>query len=546
MQLPRDGLTVVAIALGLLMSPAARAQDGWLTDSEREFFEGFGVFARLDGVETHREPTPENWPDVADRAPAPLSDRIRTIVRALADAKPSAEESARMNEIMQQGVGQMQGKMLGGMIDAALGRDPGEIAANIGQGMMKEGGVSEAWTLQRQWLERSAAAAATADRTLDEILEDLGSRAGNSRSTSDLPLKVVVEGGKLELVAEAKAAFVQPVLQWKIHRKGTNGSWTTANVISSGILGGLGIGDVGDHAEGGRLAAAQEARMNRPSITTMLLPDLAQGTRLAVPLGRKVESALGIEKIDARVWSGGGWLYFDQIPGLDAAVKLAAAKVRRSTPSRPGLGGARPSFSVPARPGTTRTPAPVRTFGDVVHPPGSPRTFADVVRPGRSTGSTVRKEDPNLTHDERAAALLRKAVLFEKKSILDAEKHYSLLAKEYPRTFEGSSAEEWLERYPSELLQRGRAAALAGKDKDAAAHFDRLDAAYPDDDGAAEARDWLGKHARRLLGIARNRDRAGLKEEARTAYRRLASECPRSEEARIAVEWLSSSTNLGR
>jgi hypothetical protein len=339
-----------------MMSRAACGADDWLTEPERAFFETLGVDARVNGKPVKRSAEIARLPEIAGRAPQPLSGRIEAIARAMERMKSAPEERSKFQGVLSDGQQVVRREMGAALIGTLLGDDPMDSAINVTNGVMKNANVVEAWRLQRQRLERGLAARQEADSELALITGELERRIGRPRPETDLPLRIALEGKQLWIEGKAGSSGVgHPILQVTLYKKSTQGQWTGLNAVSGVLVRAIGVNamDREAQAEGDRLAAAQERAMNLPMMTTLLLPSIDAGGRVQVSTGLSARSALGIERVEARLWSSEGWFVVDQLPGLSEAQRTAVKQVeddrRKAQAARQAAGPMRPVFQPPRR-----------------------------------------------------------------------------------------------------------------------------------------------------------------------------------------------------
>jgi hypothetical protein len=212
------------------------------------------------------------------------------------------------------------------VIGVLLGEDPMDATADFVSGTMKEAKATEVWDLQRKWIERGLAARRDADSQLQEITGELERRLGKSRPAEDLALSVAIIAKKLQISGKVGNGDVgQPVIQVKLYQNSTRGQWTGMNIASGALLKGMGVDAIDQKAmkKGKQLSVAQEQAMNLPLMTTILLPDLHAGDRLNISLGLPSATALSVDRVEARIWSGEGWFVVETVSGVPEAQEKA-------------------------------------------------------------------------------------------------------------------------------------------------------------------------------------------------------------------------------
>jgi hypothetical protein len=329
---------------GLWLSQAVCLAGEWLTPFERDFFLALGVDAVVNDRTIKRTADVTALPNIAGRAEPPLRGRIQALEVALKNMAVTDAEKATYQRLLREGQAQVQQMILGAFLRGLAGDNPREPVVDATDALMRNVHVVEAWQLQRKWLERGLDARAAADARFAEIVAELARRSG-SRPAADATWTLAVDGEDLTVRVTAKTALGTPLVQLVVWKQPSSGAWTGLNEVAGLFLQALGVSAMNarSQVEGARLAAAQEQAMNLPWVTTALLPTLDRGQTAVIRLRLPVTVALGIDHVEARLWSAEGSTVLPSISGLpaaqDKATSVMAARRLASQISSPGSTG---------------------------------------------------------------------------------------------------------------------------------------------------------------------------------------------------------------
>ncbi len=318
-----------ALLLAVLSVTGLAADEPWLSDSERRFFEAMGVEAKVDGATTKRTADIDAWGGIAAQAPQPLASRITAIVDAYQRMSPTPEEEQKLQQLQVQLQNEIQSEMRNVVLGALLDVDSFDQARQSTRAIMNAGDqngqyVQQSWDLRKKILLRGLEARETADRNLTLITQGLEQRTGKKLSADHFSVSLAASGKSLALSGDVgKVPLKTPVVQLVLHRSQTNGQWTGLNAFSSGLGLSLGLMDASEAVTGTELSVAQERAMNLPWSSTLLLPDLASSSRVNIVFPLPVEVALAVERAELFVWTDQGSLHVGELSGLDVTRRRA-------------------------------------------------------------------------------------------------------------------------------------------------------------------------------------------------------------------------------
>jgi hypothetical protein len=289
----------VAAMVCILLIPGGTiaAEDAWLSDSERQFFEALGVNAVVGGEEVKRDMLYGRLPYIARDAEQPLRSRIEALLAAQDRMKVTRQDVA-------------------------------ELAARLADGSP----IITAWEMLGDWIIRALEAKAEHDAILEQILADASRRAPSDSLNSPPTVDVDYDEFVLKLVGSGgDQPLGTPVVQIILHRKPLTGEWTWTNVASSVILRMMGVKNLDFEAafQGIRLAAVQEMVENQPLVLTQLLPTVEPEEDLTLHIPLPPGEVADLDRIEFRIWSAQGRWQTNSFPGLAQARQKAIEHAER-------------------------------------------------------------------------------------------------------------------------------------------------------------------------------------------------------------------------
>jgi hypothetical protein len=311
---------IICGCLGFVLAwtPATVRADVWLTEHEARLLQALGQDVVVNGKALKLPADTTKLKSIGEQAPTPLRGHILALAKAYDEMKMTEEEQKEFDDLMKKGAEEIQKELGVGLLGALFGENPWDVSVGMTNRIMRNGTVTKAWDLQAKVLTRGVQARAKADAELKKITDAFESRIGKKRPAEDIPFRVVVEKEQLYIDAKVQGKATLPVVQLTIHKNSTGGKWTGLNAASGGLLKLIGVSEM-NIPKGTALAIAQERAMNLPMQSTMLLPSLESGDTVRFSFALPARALLGIERIEAKVWSGEGYFSVSQIGGFDAA-----------------------------------------------------------------------------------------------------------------------------------------------------------------------------------------------------------------------------------
>ncbi|WP_422929052.1 hypothetical protein [Singulisphaera sp. PoT] len=324
-------IAVLALNFGISSLHQVRAED-WLTPEESRFFKMFGYRILKDSRWNTVRPDFRHLPALAAEFPNPLSERMKSMLRAIREANPSDDELSRIQVLSkflatpdQNTVLRMRNAMSGGLIGMMFGADESAFARGMTDSALKvlnDQNVRQAEAIEEinRIIESYQVRAHDASRIwtdsvkaiIDEVCTERGALDGER---VDMKIVSTKKGLCLELTA-VNQDLVSPVVVIEIARK---------------------------PIETGRLTFSENRPPERERLTPPPLQDLVLIPQVLKPkhpvlIGLGVPSAFtsAIEKIGVRVICEDEWIDVDEVaPGKRTILEKEPAKNPAESPKSP-------------------------------------------------------------------------------------------------------------------------------------------------------------------------------------------------------------------
>ncbi len=333
----RFGVPLLTVLVAGFVPGEARAAEGWLTDSERKFFQALGADAVVDGQPVKLGTDYLHLPWIAKEAEPSLRESIEAIAEAREKMRITKGDREQLIAIQRAVAAELKIGVPIAFAFMVLGEEPWDASRNFTEAMLQRGRIVDLWDLKASWIERGLNAEAQADAALGQITDALEKRLGPRNDAIDLSFDVIFDNRQFKISGKAgQLAVKEPIVQIRLHKKIPDGKWIGMSIASAMLLRAMGIESMNFETafQAGRLAAVQELAMSRPMVRSQLLPTISEGKPVSLRFNLSPAEVACLERVELRVWSESGWFTIDSLPGLDLTKKNALKAAERDLSDR--------------------------------------------------------------------------------------------------------------------------------------------------------------------------------------------------------------------